>query len=284
MNINNGFIDLHVHTNKSDGSLSPIDIVNLAIANRLSAIAITDHNTMEAVEDCMFAAVGTGLEIIAGVEISAEYKPELHILAYFFDNRFLNLLTWLYDVRELRPISVALKTIERLNELGYSITEDEVKSVAKDKQINIHDIARVLVKKKAFNSEREAIGRLFSFDAIAYIPSRPSIEEVIDKVVKLGGAPVLAHPANYGKDLDELEALIVRMNNIGLVGIEVYHSDASEVMQRKLEEIAAKYDLVKTGGSDFHGSLKPGIALGFGRDNLKNEYSMLEKLRGAVEK
>ena len=278
-----GLIDLHVHTNKSDGSLSASDVVRLANINRLRAVAITDHNTLDAVEDCMFASKDTGLEIIAGVEISTEFQPELHILAYFFDNRFLGLQSWLYDVRERRQEKVLYQVIERLNELGYKIDAEFVRANAKDGHFGINAVARALVKKRHFADEREAFNKLLGYGHMAYVPFRPSIQEVIEKVREFGGVPVLAHPFIYGLAMDELKELLLDMKHKGLVGIEVYHSEASEPMRKTLEQIADQFGLIKTGGSDYHGSIKPGIELGIGRDNVCLDYEIIEKLKAAAK-
>ncbi len=276
----NRIIDLHTHTTMSDGSLTPYELVKLAKDMKVSAISITDHNSLNGVEDAIFLARDLGIEVIPGIEISAEYKPEVHILAYFFNSGFLNIQSWLIDKREEYTRIAPKLIIAKLNGLGFSISWKFVKAIAGSSGVYLYDIAKALVKKRYYSDVNCVMHELLNMGRPAYVPLRPLIEEVIGVVREVGGIPVLAHPFKYGMDYSELEEFVKDLKGKGILGIEVFHSEASLDDIEFLCMLATKYKLKVTGGSDYHGVFKPNIELGIGLGGLSVPYILLEELRG----
>lgn len=244
-------IDLHTHTTASDGKCSPTENVKLAKERDLQAIAITDHDTVTGVEEAMAAGKELGVEVIAGIEISTVEKgKDVHVLGYFVDfqnNEFEAELSKLRATRNLRNEMI----IANLNKLGIEITMEEVKAKQTKKGGNIGrpHISEVLIDKGVVQSLEEAFEIYLGKEGKAYTnPPRISPEEGVRLVQKYGGIPVLAHPGLYDND-----ELIGRLVQIGLKGVEVYHPDHSAEEAEKYQRIATQYNLIPTGGSDYHG-------------------------------
>lgn len=278
-------IDLHVHTTASDGSFSPKEIVEYALKNKLKAIAICDHNNFDSVEQCIYYAQNTGLEVIPGVEISTESHPQIHILAYFFDNRYLKMQPWLSKCNRYKNISTPLKIIKKLNQLGYNkINKKYVLAVSENGIINSKSILTALVKKRYFKTKKDAFYKLLDYGKPAYVPGRPSFEEVLKVIAEHGGISVLAHPYKYDYCENELIEFANHLKSLGLMGIEVYQSDMPESLIFEYKSIAERLGLLITGGSDFHGKYRRGTTLGVGRGNLNIDYSILKQLKTAANK
>ncbi|WP_027627402.1 PHP domain-containing protein [Ruminiclostridium cellobioparum] len=276
-------IDLHTHSTASDGSMSPAEIVRLAREKGLSAIALTDHDTVDGVEEALEEGKRSGVEVIPGIEISVDFKPEMHILGYFPDiNGYTGIRQELEVVKQGREVRNK-KIINRLNELGMDITLEEVKGVALGDIMGRPHIARVLVNRGFVSSIDEAFDRYLCREGLAYfkrVELKP--ENGINAIRNAGGLPVLAHPVFLGKSHGELDTLLAELKEFGLAGIEALYSENSKEDTGNFLRLAIKYELLVTGGSDFHGSFKPGIELGRGRGRLEVPYELLEKLRGAV--
>lgn len=273
------FIDLHTHSTASDGSMSPKELVRHAKATGLSAIALTDHDTIAGVEEAVKEGLSIGLEVIAGVEISVDYKPEMHILGYFFNNSSENLNETLKKLRENRSERNP-KIIQKLNELGFNLTIEEVQAEAKGSVVGRPHIAKVLVKKGYVRSMEEAFDRFLASGRAAYFKKdKLSPEEGIHEILNGGGVPVLAHPIFLGLKLKELDELLGNLKKAGLKGIEALYVENTTDDTGNLLRLALKHNLLVTGGSDFHGSFKANIEIGIGRGNLRIPYELLDKLR-----
>lgn len=276
-------IDLHTHSTASDGSMSPAEIVRLAREKGLSAIALTDHDTVDGVEEALEEGKRSGVEVIPGIEISVDFKPEMHILGYFpAINGYTGIRQELEVVKQGREVRNK-KIINRLNELGIDITLEEVKGVALGDIMGRPHIARVLVNRGFVSSIDEAFDRYLCREGLAYfkrVELKPG--DGINAIRNAGGLPVLAHPVFLGKSNGELDTLLAELKEFGLAGIEALYSENSKEDTGNFLRLAIKYELLVTGGSDFHGSFKPGIELGRGRGRLEVPYELLEKLRGAV--
>lgn len=275
------FIDLHAHSTASDGTLSPTELVLYAKRKNLKAIAITDHDTVEGVEEALIAERTVGIEVVPGIEISAEFpNSTLHILGYYIDFKdktFLERLTILQKARaERNP-----KIIRKLQALGLAIEYDEVREEAGTGQVGRPHFAQVLVKKGYVKNTREAFDKYLTKGAPAYMDKfRFEAKDAINYIVESGGIPVLSHPFTLDyKNPQALESLVKTWMDFGLQGIEVYYSEHDQVQMRLYEEIAVKYNLLVTGGSDFHGNNLKGIDLGTGRNNLAVPYSILARLK-----
>jgi hypothetical protein len=259
------WIDLHCHSTASDGTLSPEDLVRLAKKIGLSALALTDHDTIAGIPAAAAEAAKLGIDFLPGIEISSEYpRPgTMHLLGYGIDpqSKILTDLTrTLIEGRDTRN----LKIVAQLNAMGIPITLQEIKDVAGGKVIGRPHFAEVLVRRGVVSNKQEAFdrylgqgGRVFT-DKEQLTPRR-----AIEMILQSGGMPVLAHPSQLKKENNaQLENAIKELIDFGLMGIEVIHSDHSDAQVDFLTRLANRYNLLKTGGSDFHGGNKPTIQLG----------------------
>ncbi len=273
--------DLHTHTTHSDGSFTPSALVQLAEKIGLGAIAITDHDTMTGVDEALAAGKSLGVEVIAGVEMSViPPSGDMHILAYYADARssdFASVLELLQAARTERNPMI----LKKLRELGKPLEISDVEAVAGGAQIGRPHIARAMVNKGYVATTGEAFARYLRKDAPAYVPkSRLMPHEAVDAIHKAGGVAVLAHPISLRCEKDsDFEQVIAGLSDVGLDGMECYYSEHDPLTTRKLLEMAKKYRLITTGGSDFHGIVKPQIALGKGRGMLCVPYSCVAEIR-----
>ncbi|MDP4182790.1 MAG: PHP domain-containing protein [Bacillota bacterium] len=277
------WIDLHTHSTISDGTLSPRELVRHAKEQGLAAIALTDHDTVEGIEDAIDEGNKIGLEVIAGLEISAEFHPEMHILGYFFNGTHKNISPVLEGLiknrNERNP-----KIVDKLNELGFDITIEEVISEAGGKVVARPHIANVMIKKGYVKSVQDAFERYLGFGRQAFFPkSKLNPQKAIEEIVKAGGLPVIAHPIFLYLSLKQLDELFGELAAYGLKGIEAYYVENTNEDTGNLLRLAIKHNLLATGGSDFHGAIKPGIKIGKGKGNLKVPYELLDKMRAFCE-
>ncbi|MGI6668556.1 MAG: PHP domain-containing protein [Acetivibrionales bacterium] len=273
------YIDLHVHTTASDGSMTPAEIVRYAYEKGLAAVAITDHDTMDGVEQALEEGRKLGFEVIAGVEISVDFMPEMHLLGYFLDGHYEPILNTLQDLREKREYRNP-RIVSKLNDLGIEISMSEVDKKAGGSIISRAHIARVLVEKGYVADMEEAFDKYLAFGRKAYVKKEKlAPDEGIAAIIRSGGIPVLAHPIYLDMTMAQLDNLLGELAEAGLKGIEAYYTDNTASQTEELLQLAKRHSLVATGGSDFHGSFKPEIELGSGRGLLRVPYSVLEQLR-----
>ncbi len=278
-------IDLHLHSTASDGTFAPSEIINLAQEQNLKAIAITDHDTLEGSKEAQRLGIPSALQFLTGVEISAsppsaiDCPGSFHILGYALrlDEPELNkTLGVLQRARKNRNPRI----VDRLNSLGFVFSINDVKKEAGQGQIGRPHIASYMVKKGFVSSIDEAFQKYLAYGKPAYEDKfRIDCEKALALINGAGGLPVLAHPFLLNiKNNGDLEKLIIVLKDIGLKGIEVYYPDHPPEKTVFYAEIAEKYDLVMTGGTDFHGSLTPEIQMGTGRGNFFVPYELYEKL------
>lgn len=267
-------IDLHVHSNISDGTLSPSKVIDLAVRHGLKAIALTDHDTVGGIGEASARASyyqqkGTDFTLIPGVELSVGYKKrDIHILGLYIDPKnkeFLALLDQMVTEREDRN----QKMVQNFQDDGIQITLDELKEESKEAVITRAHFAKLLVRKHYAASTKEAFIKYLNEDGKYYV-NRKFItpEQAIDAITQAGGVPILAHPMLYHLPDEELDSLIARLTKHGLKGIETIYSTYTKEEEQKVRTLANKYNLILTGGSDFHGEVKPDISIGTGRGNL----------------
>jgi predicted metal-dependent phosphoesterase TrpH len=278
-----GNIDLHLHTTASDGVMTPSEIVNYAKNKGLVAIAITDHDTIEGLEEGLLEGQRVGLEVIPGVEISAEHSSgSMHLLGFFIDIRHPVLkerLEYLQRARaERNP-----RMVEKLNKLGIDITFDEVLKASGGGQVGRPHFAQVLLEKGYVRSFQEAFDRFLKKGASAYVEKmRFSAEESIHFINEANGVAVLAHPNTLQLNgYSELENLIIRLVKKGLRGIEAYYPEHSALEVAQYKTLAERHGLLVTGGTDYHGIEKNGLDIGIGRGEMKLPYSIVENLKAA---
>jgi len=278
-----GYIDLHLHTTASDGVMKPSEIVRYAKRKGLQAIAITDHDTIEGLEEGLSEANRIDFEVIPGIEISAEYSPgSMHLLGFLLDINHPLLkerLEYLQKARaERNP-----KIVEKLNRLGIEITYEEVVKASGGGQVGRPHFAQVLLEKNYVRNYQEAFERFLRKGAPAYVDKfRFKPKEAIHFIKEAGGITVLAHPNTlHMNGYSDLENLILGLVEEGLKGIEVYYPEHSHLEVAQYKILAERHGLLITGGTDYHGIEKNGLDIGVGRGDMKIPYSMLEALKAA---
>lgn len=269
-------IDLHLHSSASDGSLTPAELVRLAVKNDMEAIAITDHDTVEGVDEALEEGRRLGIEVIPGVEISSEYDPgTMHITGLFIninDHQLRSTLDFLQKVRRDRN----LKILNKLGRYGIKLEYTELERLADNGQIGRPHFARLMVVKGYCTDIQEAFDRYLKKGGPAYIhKKRLTPEEAVKLISGAGGIPILAHPVTLGLKPQELDSFVNDLVGKGLKGIEVYYCDHTQEDENLYKRLARKYNLLITGGTDFHGSVKEGISMGVGRGNMHIPYEIL---------
>lgn len=275
-------IDLHIHTTASDGTCSPAEAVRLAKDTGLRALAVTDHDTVEAHAEARAEAARIGIEFVPGIEISTKYGVAVHILGYYIDadrRGMRGLLDWIVEDRDSRNEKMcALMAADGLP-VSYAAMKERFGEV-----IGRPNFGQILVELGLARDVNDAFARYVEKGQRYYIPRTIlPIERAVESIVEAGGIAVLAHPFQYKKDDGELRELIEHCMDHGLRGMECRYSGYGPERVAYLEALAEEYGLLKTGGSDFHGQNKPRIHLGSGIDGeLAVPYEWLERLREAA--
>ncbi len=257
-------IDLHTHSTASDGSERPERLPFLAKHAGLSAIALTDHDTVDGVEPFLQGCRKAGIEGVGGIEISSRwhFPVEVHVLGYFVNPEnqgFLSRLEFLQNAREDRNG----ETIRKLQSLGINVTLKEWQQEAGGEIVGRPHLAHLLIEKGVCRDMREAFGKYIGTDGLAFVPKeRLTTVEAVRFLGEFSVTPVLAHPGLLRLDTESLRDFLNELKDNGLVGMECIHSDHDEKTTRKLLELAFRLELVPTGGSDFHGTPKPHVRLG----------------------
>lgn len=274
--------DLHCHSSFSDGSLTPTELVGLAEAAGLSALALTDHNTSQGLDEFMRAGEGSSVITVPGCEFSTDYEGrELHIVGLFFPRE-----TWpeIEDYVEFMRISKRNsnnRLIASLRGAGYDITGEEVAALTDSEEFNRAHVARVLLQKGYVRSMKVAFQTLLREGAGHYVPPKRVTALGTIRFIKLYGAmAVLAHPF-LNLDQQELETFLPLAKEAGLDAIETHYTEFDGETVRRAEATAARFGLKQSGGSDFHGAAKPDIRLGTGRGNLEVPFEFYEALNPA---
>lgn len=274
------YVDLHVHSNASDGTLSPSEVVELALKKDLAAIALSDHDTVKGVPEAVKAAEGTSLEVIPATELSCYYNEiEIHVVGLFVDHQNPDFLAEL-DRLESARMQRNLDMIELFRKDGIEISLEELQAGNPGSVITRAHFARVLTEKGYCKDKNTAFKRYVGVGCPYYLPKPQVTPELsLPLITQAGGIPILAHPNLYNMGWNEIETLVQTLLPLGLKGIEAYHSSQNISQSDKLRSMAAKYHLVVSGGSDFHGANKPDIDLGIGRGNLHITEAVLDRIR-----
>ncbi len=281
-------IDLHSHTDESDGTFTPRELVDLAMNLKLEALAISDHDTFAGYDQALPLAQGRGLDLVCGIELSTRVPGSkvrtVHLLGYFLhDPPRADFRAWLDELIAGRR-DRNRRLIASLAEKGVQIDLHEVEKLGRTLTGRPH-FARVLIEKGYVKTYDEAFRRYLGETAPTYVERfAPFVEESIQRVIDAGGLPVLAHPVRLGfRDVNAEEKFIGDLRAAGLAGIEVYHSDHRPPDVDRYAALARKLALAITGGSDFHGYVKPQIDLGTGyHGNLNIPKSVLDGLRAVA--
>lgn len=283
----NGYIDLHSHTNESDGSLTPAELIEAAAALNLSALAISDHDTFSGYRKAFPVAREHNLKLICGIELNtdlvwpdADVRRNLHLLAYFpASGPSAPFEDWIVE-QQISRRDRNRRLAAALQERNVDITLEEVEARGRSLTGRPH-FARVLVEKSYALNFEDAFIKYLGEDADSFVDREMyTAEEAIAEVRRGGGVPVVAHPIRLSLSDGTLERKIfAHLKEAGLLGLEVIHSDQSAELQHHYRQIADELKLAYSGGSDFHGSLKPRVYLGRGVDeNVRVPVEYLEKL------
>ncbi|WP_375102694.1 PHP domain-containing protein [Paenibacillus sp. RS8] len=281
--VNVGRCDLHTHTQASDGMQPPEENVRLAKEKGLTAVAITDHDTVAGVKEACEAGEKYGITVVPGVEISTRAGgKDIHVLGYYVDptnELFLSRLEGLRDTRAVRNEAI----ISKLRGLGIKITLEAVvagigRELKPDESIGRPHIADELVRLGVATDMRDAFNKFLAEGAAAYVsPPRITPEEACDWIIEAGGSPVLAHPVLYGDD--QLVREILKQG--AFKGIEAYHSDHKSADSERYLTMAEEYGLIVTGGSDFHGA-RQGVIFHGDIGSVTVPVSVLEQLKNLI--
>lgn len=276
-------IDLHTHTNFSDGSFSPTALVKLAHQKGLHILAITDHDTTEGLMEAMEATQGLPLELIPGIELSTEFQGrETHILGYFIDLSDSQFQTRLERLRATRLDRIH-QILDRLHTLNMEISLAEVEHVAGSGTIGRPHIAQLLIEKGYVKGIKEAFERFLGVRGTAYVRRAvPEAAEIMTWITDAGGIPILAHPYWEGLNADETVLSCRKLVEQGLQGLEVFYGAFSARQISLNLQLTRQFGLLVTGGSDFHGTFKPEISIGKGRGSLNVPSNLIDHLRKAA--
>lgn len=262
--------DLHLHSYYSDGTCSPCEIVNRARKIGLSTIALSDHNTVKGLDLFLAEAEKQGVEAIPGIEFSVDYKGrELHLLAYGIDKKYFDEIEGRMDeYLKIRERSNR-EMVDALRGGGYLIDYDEILKKSGNGYINRAHLAAELVEKGYCKSVREAFASLLNKDGPYFRPRVfPNVFDMIEYIERIGAVSVLAHPFLQFNET-ELREFLVEAKAHGLCGMETVYTEFDEEKTALARAIAQEFDIIESGGSDFHGSTKPDVAMGLGFGNLR---------------
>lgn len=279
-------VDLHVHSYKSDGSLSPAALVDCAMEKGLSAFALTDHDTVDGIEEALARAEELrqagkpAPEVIPGIEFSTEYQgKDVHVLGLYIDYRapaFVSRLQEFVNSRILRN----QKMCQKLTESGLPITYEELLTAFPGAVITRAHYARLLLKKGYVTSTVEAFERYIGDRGPCFIP-REKVTPIlaVQLILKAGGVPVLAHPTLYHLSDARLSDLVCTLKEAGLAGLEAIYSTYTHGETVQMRSLAQTYGLLISGGSDFHGAAKPGLEMGTGYGRLFVPETVLRDIK-----
>lgn len=282
-------IDLHTHTCKSDGSYTPTELVDYAIEKNLAAVAITDHDSIEGLDEAVAHAAALkervlpSVEVIPGIEFSTKYeKQDVHIVGLYisYDGQaFQDALGGFVDSR----INRNRKMCANLQGAGIDITYEKLLAMYPDAVITRAHYASYLLENGYVKSRQDAFARYLGDHTKYFVPrEKVTPAQAVELIVKAGGVPILAHPPLYHMGNDRLDALVSFLKADGLMGIEVFYSTYSNQDVRDMQRLADKYELLVSGGSDFHGANKPGLDLGCGYGRLFVPEEALWKIKAAL--
>lgn len=284
-------VDLHVHSNRSDGSFTPGQLVDYAREKGLAAFALTDHDTIDGLEEaeshaeCLRGESGQNQvpEVIPGIEFSTEYQDhDVHIVGLYIDYHNLDFRERLKAFVDSR-VTRNRKMCSLLQAHGIFVTYEGLLSEFPDAVITRAHYAKYMLSHGYVKSMSEAFDRYIGDHCPCFVPrEKVTPTDAVKLIISAGGVPILAHPILYHMGDDELEALTARLREAGLIGLEAIYSTYTASDERRIRALAKKYGLLISGGSDFHGSNKPGLDLGTGYGSLYVPYSILQDIRQSV--
>lgn len=276
-------VDLHTHTTVSDGKLSPRELVALAHKRGIGILAITDHDSTDAIPEALEAAKAfPTMTLIPGIEMSIDAPHgEIHILGYFIDYKDADFQNTLVRLRESRW-GRARKMVEKLAQLGMPVSWERVVQLAGEGSVGRPHIAQALLEKGYISSIQEAFIKYIGREGPAYAERQKlTAVEAVQLITRVHGLAVLAHPGDAG----DIEPLLSQLKPAGLVGMEVYYNSYHRDVVNRLAKIARKHDLLPLGGSDYHGDgIGPGTELGAVEVPLEAALKLISMARDRKER
>ena len=284
-------VDLHTHSNKSDGSFSPAELVDYAVTKGLVAIALTDHDTIDGLEEAVSHAEAlrqTGkpcVEVVPGIEFSTKHEDkDVHIVGLYiaYDTpEFRARLQAFVDSRTGRNI----KMCRNLKEAGIDITYEKLQERNPDAVITRAHYASYLFEEGYVRNRQEAFAKYLGDHTKYFVPrEKVTPAQAVELILQVGGIPILAHPPLYHMGRERLDRLVSSLKDVGLMGIESLYSTYTNQDERDMLHLADKYDLLLSGGSDFHGANKPNLDLGTGYGKLFVPEEFLTKMKKATDR
>lgn len=276
-------IDLHTHSTASDGSFTPTQVIEAAAKAGLKAVALTDHDTIAGIPEAMAAAEKYPVEFIPGIELSAFYlNQEVHIVGLFLninDEQFIQRLESFREIRDQRNTAM----IQKMTDAGIDISIEKIREMDGDAVITRANFARYLLHIGYISSIDEAFDKYLSPGKPFFVPKTGvTPEDAIRAICDNGGIAILAHPLSYKFSSSQLDTCIKLLKSYGLKGIETRYSTFSAADERDMKRLADRHGLLYSGGSDFHGNVKPHISIGKGMGKLFVPYDFLNCLKAGV--
>lgn len=279
-------VDLHTHSNKSDGSYTPTQLVDYAIAKGLSAVALTDHDTTDGLTEAinhgkaLSQAGQPSIEVIPGIEFSTKHGDrDVHVVGLYISHESPEFYTKLQEFVNSR-INRNIKMCQNLQKAGIDITFDKLQAKNPDAVITRAHYAAYLLEGGYVKSRQDAFAQYLGDHTKYFVPrEKVTPAQALSLILQAGGVPILAHPPLYHMGKDQLDNLVSSLKEAGLMGIEVLYSTYTNQDERDMRMLAAKYDLLPSGGSDFHGTNKPGLDLGCGYGKLFVPEEFLDSIR-----
>lgn len=262
-------VDLHVHSNKSDGTFTPSELVTMAIQKNLTALALTDHDTTDGLAELTHAAQGKPLEVVPGIELSTEYEgKDIHIVGLFIDPEQPDFKAHLKSFVESRDARNR-KMCANLQEAGIPISYEALQEANPGSVITRAHYGTWLLEHGVVSSVADAFSKYLGDHTPYFVPrEKVTPQQAVSLIQKAGGLAILAHPILYRMSRERLDILVRRLKEVGLTGIEAIYATYNSREENQIRQLASKYDLLLSGGSDFHGFAKPKLELGTGYGHL----------------
>ncbi len=281
---------MHVHSNKSDGSKSPTELVHMAMSKGLSAFALTDHDTVDGIDEAIVCAEKLQEflctksdcnipEVIPGIELSTEYQgKDIHLVGLYIDHHSAAFRKYLQEFVDSR-IERNRKMCANLAAAGIDISYEKLVEAFPDSVLTRAHYAIYLVEHGYCSGKEQAFSQYVGDHTKYFVPREKITPEMaVELILQAGGIPILAHPVLYRMSDARLEALVARLKAVGLAGIEAIYATYSQAEERQMRKLADKYDLCISGGSDYHGEAKPGLEMGTGYGKLFVPEDLLKAL------
>lgn len=272
-------VDFHTHSTRSDGTMTPTELVRHAKDSGLSAFALTDHDSVDGIEEASKEAERIGIEFIPGIEFSAAEDTETHIIGLFLDTKNETLLATIDKLKNSRRRRME-DVCNKLRGLGFDVTHEEALKIAGGSFVGRAHIAKLMVEKGYCETVRECFDKYIGLGKPAYSEKTElTAVEAVKAIRAAGGLAYLAHLNQTGFDTDRLRELLTKLKEAGLNGIEGYYPEYSHEHITEYRDLALELQLSFGGGSDFHGKMKPHIEIGVGTGNLRIPYFILDNMK-----